>query len=84
MEKGIDTPHSRTFGFCCWCLWYAVEVRWNNCELNIEGPMLSPGFVPISKELNISVNTLSQSTAWLVSASRSRKVVGHGELISGL
>jgi MFS family permease len=30
------------------------------------GPMLSPGFVPISAQLNISVNTLSQSTAWLI------------------
>ena len=30
------------------------------------GPMLSPGFVPISAELGISVNTLSQATAWLI------------------
>ena len=30
------------------------------------GPMLSPGFVPISKDLNITVNTLSQATAWLI------------------
>ncbi|KAB2569420.1 putative MFS-type transporter [Lasiodiplodia theobromae] len=30
------------------------------------GPMLGPGFVPISKQLGISVNTLSQSTAWLI------------------
>ena len=30
------------------------------------GPMLSPGFVQISAELGISVNTLSQSTAWLI------------------
>ena len=30
------------------------------------GPMLGPGFVPISKELGISINTLSQSTAWLI------------------
>lgn len=29
------------------------------------GPMLSPGFVQISAELDISVNTLSQATAWL-------------------
>jgi MFS family permease len=28
--------------------------------------MLSPGFVQISAELNISVNTLSQATAWLI------------------
>ncbi|KAL1981063.1 hypothetical protein VTN96DRAFT_3128 [Rasamsonia emersonii] len=30
------------------------------------GPMLSPGFVQISAELAISVNTLSQATAWLI------------------
>lgn len=30
------------------------------------GPMLSPGFVQVSAELGISVNTLSQSTAWLI------------------
>lgn len=30
------------------------------------GPMLGPGFVPVSKELGISINTLSQSTAWLI------------------
>ena len=30
------------------------------------GPMLSPGFVEIAAELNITVNTLSQSTAWLI------------------
>ena len=30
------------------------------------GPMLSPGFVQISADLGISVNTLSQSTAWLI------------------
>lgn len=30
------------------------------------GPMLSPGFVEIAADLNISVNTLSQSTAWLI------------------
>jgi len=28
--------------------------------------MLSPGFVEIAHELNISVNTLSQATAWLI------------------
>ncbi|KAI0197493.1 major facilitator superfamily domain-containing protein [Astrocystis sublimbata] len=32
------------------------------------GPMLSPGFVVIAAELNISVNTLSQSTAWSILA----------------
>lgn len=30
------------------------------------GPMLGPGFVPISKQLGISVETLSQATAWLI------------------
>ena len=30
------------------------------------GPMLSPGFVEIARDLNISVNTLSQATAWLI------------------
>ncbi|GAB7355123.1 hypothetical protein MBLNU459_g5699t2 [Dothideomycetes sp. NU459] len=30
------------------------------------GPMLGPGFVPISKELGITVEVLSQSTAWLI------------------
>jgi MFS family permease len=30
------------------------------------GPMLGPGFIPIAKELNISINTLTQSTAWLI------------------
>lgn len=30
------------------------------------GPMLGPGFIPISQDLNISINTLSQSTAWLI------------------
>ncbi|KAI1332544.1 major facilitator superfamily domain-containing protein [Xylariaceae sp. FL0255] len=30
------------------------------------GPMLSPGFVEIAADLHITVNTLSQSTAWVV------------------
>ena len=30
------------------------------------GPMLSPGFVEISAQLNITVEILSQSTAWLI------------------
>lgn len=30
------------------------------------GPMLGPGFVPVSEELGISINTLSQSTAWVI------------------
>lgn len=32
------------------------------------GPMLSPGFVQISQEMGISVNTLAQSTSWLILA----------------
>ncbi|KAI0595445.1 major facilitator superfamily domain-containing protein [Biscogniauxia sp. FL1348] len=30
------------------------------------GPMLSPGFVEISAKLNVSVNALSQATAWVI------------------
>lgn len=30
------------------------------------GPMLGPGFVPISQELGITVEVLSQATAWLI------------------
>jgi MFS family permease len=30
------------------------------------GPMLSPGFVEISAALDITVNTLSQATAWVI------------------
>ena len=30
------------------------------------GPMLSPGFVEVSQDLNISIETLSQATAWLI------------------
>ncbi|KAI1809013.1 major facilitator superfamily domain-containing protein [Poronia punctata] len=30
------------------------------------GPMLSPGFVEVAAQLNISVNTLSEATAWVV------------------
>lgn len=32
------------------------------------GPMLGPGFVPIAKELGITVNILSEATAWLILA----------------
>lgn len=32
------------------------------------GPMLGPGFVPISEELGITVDILSQATAWLILA----------------
>ena len=30
------------------------------------GPMLGPGFVPISEQLGITVEVLSQATAWLI------------------
>jgi MFS family permease len=30
------------------------------------GPMLSPGFVVIAADLGISINTLAQSTSWLI------------------
>lgn len=30
------------------------------------GPMLSPGFVVIAAELNVTVNLLSQATAWVI------------------
>ncbi|KAI1499888.1 major facilitator superfamily domain-containing protein [Biscogniauxia marginata] len=30
------------------------------------GPMLSPGFVEIAAELNVTVNILSQATAWVI------------------
>jgi MFS family permease len=32
------------------------------------GPMLGPGFIPISQQLNISISVLSQSTAWTILA----------------
>ncbi|KAK4112416.1 MFS general substrate transporter [Canariomyces notabilis] len=30
------------------------------------GPMLGPGFVPVAAKLNITIDVLSQSTAWLI------------------
>ena len=30
------------------------------------GPMLGPGFVPISAQLGITIDTLSEATAWLI------------------
>ncbi|KAI0383291.1 MFS general substrate transporter [Hypomontagnella monticulosa] len=30
------------------------------------GPMISPGFVEIAAALNVSINTLSQATAWVI------------------
>jgi MFS family permease len=32
------------------------------------GPMLGPGFIPISAQLGITINVLSQSTAWTILA----------------
>jgi Na+/melibiose symporter-like transporter len=32
------------------------------------GPMLGPGFVPISAQLGITIDILSQATAWLILA----------------
>lgn len=41
-------------------------VGMNAAVVGAYGPMLGPGFVPISKQLGITVEVLSQSTAWLV------------------
>ena len=38
----------------------------NAAVVGAYGPMLSPGFVPVSQDLGISIETLSQSTAWLI------------------
>lgn len=52
-----------------WPLWQKdlilVQVGLIAAVTGAFGPMLSPGFVQISKELGITVNTLSQSTSWL-------------------
>ncbi|EME48228.1 hypothetical protein DOTSEDRAFT_122771 [Dothistroma septosporum NZE10] len=41
-------------------------VGMNAAVVGAYGPMLGPGFVPISKQLGITVETLSQTTAWLI------------------
>lgn len=38
----------------------------NAAVVGAYGPMLGPGFVPISQQLGITVEVLSQSTAWLI------------------
>ena len=38
----------------------------NAAVVGAYGPMLSPGFVTVSKDLHITVEVLSQSTAWLI------------------
>lgn len=53
-----------------WPLWRKDMIlfilSFNAAVVGAYGPMLGPGFVPVSKELGISINTLSQSTAWLI------------------
>ncbi|CAJ2501541.1 Uu.00g043940.m01.CDS01 [Anthostomella pinea] len=53
-----------------WPLWkkdmILLIVSLSAAVVGAYGPMLGPGFVPVSKELGISINTLSQSTAWLI------------------
>ena len=41
-------------------------VGFNAAVVGAYGPMLGPGFVPIAAELGITVEVLSQSTAWLI------------------
>ena len=38
----------------------------NAAVVGAYGPMLGPGFVPISEQLGITVDTLSHATAWLI------------------
>ncbi|KAH6681503.1 major facilitator superfamily domain-containing protein [Halenospora varia] len=53
-----------------WSLWkkdgILLIVGFSAAVVGAFGPMLSPGFVQIAGELNISVNTLAQATAWLI------------------
>ncbi|TVY84075.1 putative MFS-type transporter [Lachnellula suecica] len=53
-----------------WSIWkkdaVLVIVGLSAAVVGAFGPMLSPGFVQIAGELHISVNTLSQATAWLI------------------
>ncbi|KAL3426059.1 Protein HOL1-like protein 2 [Phlyctema vagabunda] len=53
-----------------WPLWkkdmILVIVGLSAAVVGAFGPMLSPGFVVISEDLGISINTLSQATAWLI------------------
>jgi MFS family permease len=43
-----------------------IIVGFSAAVVGAYGPMLSPGFVVIAADLGISINTLSQSTAWLI------------------
>lgn len=53
-----------------WPLWkkdlILLIVGFSAAVVGAFGPMLSPGFVQIAAELGISVNTLAQSTSWLI------------------
>jgi hypothetical protein len=53
-----------------WSIWkkdgILLIVGFSAAVVGAFGPMLSPGFVQIAAELGISVNTLAQSTAWLI------------------
>jgi MFS family permease len=55
---------------CQWSIWkkdaILLIVGLSAAVVGAFGPMLSPGFVEIAGELGISVNTLAQSTAWLI------------------
>ncbi|ORY18116.1 major facilitator superfamily domain-containing protein [Clohesyomyces aquaticus] len=53
-----------------WPLWkkdmILCIVGFSAAVVGAYGPMLGPGFIPIAKELNISISTLAHSTAWLI------------------
>ncbi|EMC92058.1 hypothetical protein BAUCODRAFT_38078 [Baudoinia panamericana UAMH 10762] len=46
--------------------WVLFLVGMSAAVVGAYGPMLGPGFVPIAAELGITVEILSQSTAWLI------------------
>ncbi|KAF4630575.1 hypothetical protein G7Y89_g7564 [Cudoniella acicularis] len=53
-----------------WSIWkkdaILLIVGFSAAVVGAFGPMLSPGFLEIAKELDISVPTLGQATAWLI------------------
>ncbi|KAI5925140.1 major facilitator superfamily domain-containing protein [Camillea tinctor] len=53
-----------------WATWHKdiilVIVGLSAAVVGAYGPMLSPGFVEIAAKLNVTVNTLSQATAWVI------------------
>lgn len=53
-----------------WPLWKKDTILFivgmNAAVVGAYGPMLGPGFVTISKELGITVDTISHATAWLI------------------